>query len=299
MMDGPLKTAQTPALDMAYHESGPERGTPVLLLHGFPYDVHAYQAVAPLLAASGCRVIVPFLRGYGPTRFRDPATPRSGQQAALGIDVRELMDTLGIEKAVLAGYDWGGRGACIVAALWPQRVLGLVTAEGYNIQDIPASIRPAPAEQEWRLWYQYYFHTARGEAGLRQDRRDVCRLLWRLWSPSWAFDDATFARTAAAFDNPDWVDVVVQSYRHRFAYAPGDPALEPIEQALQRQPPIPVPAVVLHGLDDGVAGPEAHHDLRKFTGPVRSEAIPGTGHNVPQEAPAPFARAVLSLIPQP
>jgi pimeloyl-ACP methyl ester carboxylesterase len=290
---------RTPILEIGYEASGPEGGTPVLLLHGFPYSIDAYAAVAPPLAVAGCRVIVPHLRGYGATRFLDAATPRSGQQAALGTDVRDLMDALGIERAVLAGYDWGGRGACIVAALWPGRVIGLVTAEGYNIQDIPGSARPATAEQEWRLWYQYYFHTARGAAGLRQNRRDVCRLLWRLWSPSWAFDEATFARSAVAFDNPDWVDVVVQSYRHRFGYAPGDPALEAIERALERQPPIAVPTVVLHGDDDGVAGPGALQDLGHFSGPVRREAIAGVGHNIPQEAPEIFVRAVLSLVAQP
>jgi pimeloyl-ACP methyl ester carboxylesterase len=290
---------RTPTLEIGYEATGPADGTPVLLLHGFPYDVHAYSAVAPALAAAGCRVIVPYLRGYGPTRFLDAATPRSGQQAALGADVRDLMDALGIERCVLAGYDWGGRGACIVSALWPERVIGLVTAEGYNIQDIPGSVRPAAAEQEWRLWYQYYFHTARGEAGLRQNRRDVCRLLWRLWSPTWAFDEATFARSATAFDNPDWVDVVLQSYRHRFGYVSGDPALEPIEQALMVQPPITVPTVVLHGEDDGVAGPGVADDLRRFTVPVRHERIAGTGHNVPQEAPEVVVRAVLSLIARP
>jgi pimeloyl-ACP methyl ester carboxylesterase len=296
MMDGRLKTVRTPVLDVAYYESGPAEGTPVLLLHGFPYDVQSYAAVAPNLAASGCRVIVPYLRGYGPTRFLDPTTSRSGQQAALGADVRDLMDALGIRRAVLAGYDWGGRGACIVAALWPARVIGLVTAEGYNIQDIPGSIRPAAAQQEWRLWYQYYFHTPRGYAALRTNRRDICRLLWRLWSPSWAFDDATFERSALAFDNPDWVDVVVQSYRHRFGYAPGDPSLDPIERLLEAQPPIAVPSFILHGDDDGVADPRAYEDLSRFTGASRCETIPGCGHNVPQEAPDVVTRAVLSLV---
>ena len=282
-------------LELAYHELGPADGTPVLLLHGFPYDVHAYEMVGPALATAGCRVIVPYLRGYGPTRFLDRATPRSGQQAALGADVRDLLDALAIPRAVLAGYDWGGRGACIVAALWPERVIGLVTCEGYNIQDIPGSSRPAPAEQEWRLWYQYYFHSERGVAGLRQNRRDLCRLLWRLWSPSWRFDEATFERSAAAFDNPDWVDVVVQSYRHRFGYAAGDPALEPIERRLAAQPAITVPSVVLHGEDDGVAAPGASQNLRSFTGPVRREVISGVGHNIPQEAPEVVTRAVLGF----
>ena len=290
------KVVQTPVLDVAYTESGPADGVPVLLLHGFPYDVHAYQAVAPALAAAGCRVVVPYLRGCGPTRFRNPATPRSGQQAALGTDVRDLLDALTSQPAIVAGYDWGGRGACIAAALWPDRVRGLVTACGYNVQDIAASRQPQAAEQELRLWYQYYFHTPRGEAGLRGNRQDICRLLWRLWSPSWPFDEATFQRSAAAFDNPDWVHVVVQSYRHRFGYAPGDPALEAVEQALAAQPAIAVPTVVLHGADDGVSPPAESADLSRFTGPVRREVIPGAGHNLPQEVPDAFTAAVLSLL---
>lgn len=291
-----MQTVRTATLEIAYLEDGPPDGPPVVLLHGFPYAADGYAAVAPALAQAGCRVITPHLRGYGPTRFLDAATPRSGQQAALGADVRDLLDGLGIGRAVLAGYDWGGRGACIVGALWPERVKGLVTIGGYNIQDIAASVRPGDAEQEWRHWYQYYFHTARGEAGLVQNRRDVCRLLWRLWSPSWAFDDATFARSAAAFDNPDWVDVVIQSYRHRFGYAPGDPALEAIEAALAKQPAITAPTIILHGGDDGVAGSAEESETRHFTALVRRDIVPGVGHNMPQEAPDVVARAVLELV---
>ncbi len=288
-------TVRTSTLEIAFEQSGPPDGTPVLLLHGFPYSVDAYAEVAPALAASGCRVIVPHLRGYGPTRFLSSDTPRSGQQAALGGDVRDLLDALGIERAVLAGYDWGGRGACIAAALWPERVKALVTIGGYNIQDIARSTEPGPPEQEWRWWYQYYFHTPRGEAGLRQDRRGICRLLWRLWSPGWAFDDATFERSAATFDNPDWVDVVLQSYRHRFNYAPGDPALEPIETALAAQPPIAVPAIVLDGAEDGVAPPSESPDLRRFTELIRRDVVRNAGHNMPQEQPAAVIRAVLDV----
>lgn len=291
-----MKTVRTRTLDIAYLEHGPPGGPAVLLLHGFPYDVHAYDAVAPALAAAGCRVIVPWLRGYGPTRFLDPATPRSGQQAALGADVRDLMDALGLDRAVLAGYDWGGRGACIVAALWPERVRGLVTVGGYNIQDIAAAARPGRPEQEHRYWYQFHLHTPRGVAGWTQDRRGLARLLWRLWSPSWRFDDATFERSAASFDNPDFVDVVAQSYRHRFGYAPGDPALEPIEHALVAQPDITVRTVVLHGADDGVALEESSEPLDRFTGGVRREVVPGAGHNLPQETPEPVVRAVLELL---
>jgi pimeloyl-ACP methyl ester carboxylesterase len=292
-----LKRIRTTTLDIAYEETGPETGFPVLLMHGFPYDPRAYDDVAPQVAASGYRVIVPYLRGYGPTRFLSADTPRSGQQAALGHDLLELMDALKLPRAVLAGYDWGGRGACIVAALWPERVHGLVSANGYNIQNIPGSVVPAPPVQEHRLWYQYYFHTERGRAGLAANRRDFCKLLWRLWSPSWTFDDAAFERSAVSFDNPDFVDVVIQSYRHRFGYAPGDPALEPIEQRLAGSPPIPVPTIVLHGEGDGVGPPAASAShARFFTGSYQRRLIPVIGHNVPQEAPREFAAALLELL---
>ena len=293
-----LRTIRTPTLEIAYAEAGPSDGPPVLLLHGFPYAPQAYGEVAPLLAAAGRRCIIPYLRGYGPTRFLAAGTPRSGQQAALGQDLRDLLDALGIARATLAGYDWGGRAACIAAALWPERAAGLVSCTGYNIQDIAASTRPAAPEQEHRLWYQYYFHTERGRAGLQADRAGIARLLWRLWSPEWRFDEATFAASAAAFDNPDFVPVVIQSYRHRFGYAPGDPALDGIEAALAGQPGIGVPTINLHGGADGVGPAEAsarHH--RHFTGPYERRVLPGIGHNLPQEAPEAFARAVLDLPP--
>jgi pimeloyl-ACP methyl ester carboxylesterase len=221
---------------------------------------------------------------------------RSGQQAALGHDLLLLLDALQIENAALVGYDWGGRAACVVAALWPERVRCLVTAGGYNIQDIAASATPAPPEQEHRLWYQYYFHTERGRAGLEANRRDLCRLLWRLWSPTWQFDDATYERTVASFDNPDFVEVVIHSYRHRFGYADGDPALEPIEQALAAHPPIRVPTIALHGDDDGVARPPSAEAGRLFTGPFELRRIPGAGHNIPQEKPAEVAQVILDLL---
>jgi pimeloyl-ACP methyl ester carboxylesterase len=290
-----IRNTLTPALDIAYEESGPADGDPVMLLHGFPYDVRAYDEVAPPLAAAGCRVIVPYLRGYGPTRFRYPAMPRSGQQAALGADLLAFMDALGIERAILAGYDWGGRAACIVAALWPERVNGLVTITGYNIQDIAGSVQPGDPEQEHRYWYQYYLHTPRGRAGLERNRRPFCRLLWKLWSPTWAFDAATFERSASSFDNPDFVDVVVQSYRHRYGYAPGDPALEGIEARLAALPSIAVPTIVLHGADDGVSPLATSDDVSRFTGLCRREIVPGAGHNLPQETPDPVVRAVLEL----
>ncbi len=297
MSQGVLKRVRTPTLEIAYEESGPADGTPVLLMHGFPYDTRAYDAVVPLLVAAGCRVLVPYLRGYGPTRFLFADTPRSGQQAALGKDLLDLLDALAIERAALAGYDWGGRAGCIVAALWPARVRGLVSGGGYNIQNIAASAKPAAAEHEYRLWYQYYFHTERGRAGLSQNRRDICRLLWRLWSPNYAFDDATYARTAASFDNPDFVDVVIQSYRHRYGYAPGDPALEPIEQALAALPKITVPAIVLHGEASGIGPPkQSEQHARFFTGPYQRRVIPVAGHYLPAEVPHEFAKAVLELV---
>ena len=284
-------------LNVAYLEEGDPTGPPIVLLHGFPYDVHAYDEVAPRLAAAGARVIVPWLRGFGPSRFRDAATPRSGQQAALAHDLLALMDALRINRAMLAGYDWGGRAACIVAALWPQRVRGLVSVNGYNLQDIARAGEPLSPENEQRLWYQYYFHGERGQAGLQQDRGAFCRLLWRLWSPTWAFDDATFERSAGAFDNPDFVRVVIHSYRHRFGLVSGDPALEPIERRLAAQPPITVPSITLDGADDGVMalGGTAGH-ARRFSHGHEHRVVPGAGHNLPQEAPQAFTQAVLDVL---
>jgi pimeloyl-ACP methyl ester carboxylesterase len=291
------QTVRTDVLELAYEEHGPQDGSPVILLHGFPYDTRAFDEVAPSLAADGCRVLVPYLRGYGPTRFLSDKTPRSGEQAALGHDMLQLMDALGIRRATLAGYDWGGRAACIVAALWPARVRGLVSCTGYNIQNIAASGKPAPAAQEHRFWYQYYFHTERGRAGLTENRRDICRLLWKLWSPEWAFDEATFERTAVSFDNPDFVDVVIQSYRHRYGYAKGDPGLKPIETKLAKQPKISVPTINLHGGHDGV-GPASDTDAqaRHFTASYERRLIPRVGHNVPQEAPADTVAAIRDLL---
>lgn len=289
-----LKHVNAGVLEVAYQESGSAAGWPVVLLHGFPYDIRAYDEVAPILEGAGARVIVPYLRGYGPTRFLSAATPRSGQQASLGRDLLDLLDALSIPKAIVAGYDWGGRAACILAALWPGRAAGLVSVNSYNIQDIARSGEPAPPEAELRYWYQYYFHGERGRAGLEQNRRAFCRLLWQLWSPTWKFDDATFDRTAPSFDNPDFVEVVIQSYRHRYALAAGDPAVEDIEQALAKLPPITVPAITLDGDADGVAAGTAGH-ARRFTGRHEHRVVPGVGHNLPQEAPEAFAKAILDL----
>jgi pimeloyl-ACP methyl ester carboxylesterase len=277
-----IKHVRTPTLDVAYEESGAADGDAVFLMHGWPYDPRCYDEVLPPLVEAGCRVIVPYLRGFGATRFLSNDTPRSGQQAALGNDLRELMDALGIERAVLAGYDWGGRGACIVAALWPERARALVTVNGYNMH---------------RLWYQYYFHNERGRAGLTAHRREFCRLLWALWSPHWKFDDETFARSAASFDNPDFVAVTIQSYRHRFGFAPGDPALEAIEQRLAAQPAITVPTIALQGEADGVHPPQTSDKHRRhFTGPYQRRVLPMIGHNPPQESPKAVSDAILELI---
>jgi pimeloyl-ACP methyl ester carboxylesterase len=293
----PLQHIDAGVLNIAFVDAGPRDGPPVFLMHGFPYDIHAYADVLPRLVDAGCRVVVPFLRGFGPTRFLRDDTPRSGEQAALGADLLALMDALEIPRAVLAGYDWGGRGACVVAALWPQRCSGLLSFNSYNIQDIARAMRPDTPENERSLWYQYYFQSERGRAGLAADRRALCRLLWRTWSPTWAFDDTTFARSAPAFDNPDFVDVVIQSYRHRFGLVPGDPALAGIEAQLAQQPAITVPTLSFDGADDGVRPPAtAAQHAHRFTGPRVHAVVPGVGHNMPQEVPAVFADAVLQLV---
>jgi pimeloyl-ACP methyl ester carboxylesterase len=283
-------------LSIAYKESGDNGGWPVILLHGFPYDVCAFEEVAPKLSAAGARVIMPWLRGYGPTRFLSEKTPRSGEQAALGHDLLALLDALNISSALLAGYDWGGRAACIVSALWPERVGGLVSQNSYNIQDIARSGEPQTPENELRLWYQYYFHSERGRLGLERNRRGLCRLLWRLWSPEWRFDDAAYDRTAASFDNPDFVEVVIHSYRHRFGLVPGDQTLVQTERLLAAQPPITVPAITLDGNIDGVLaqGGTASH-ARHFSGSHEHRVVPGGGHNLPQEMPEVFAAAILDM----
>lgn len=295
----PLRQVKAGVLDVALHEAGPVDGPPVFLLHGFPYDIHAYAEVVPMLAAQGCRVFVPCLRGFGGTRFLSDNTPRSGEQAALGADLLALMDALAVPRAVLAGYDWGGRAACVVAALWPERCAGLVSLNSYNIQNIAKAMAPDTPENEHSLWYQYYFHSTRGEAGLTANRRALCQLLWRLWSPSWAFDRATFERSAAAFDNPDFVDVVIHSYRHRFGLVAGDPALAEIERRLAAQPPISSPSITFDGADDGVRPPaSAAQHADRFTGLRSHRIVPGAGHNLPQEKPQLFADAVLELLQQ-
>jgi pimeloyl-ACP methyl ester carboxylesterase len=291
-----MKRVLTPVLEIAYLEFGSADGPPVILLHGWPSDVHDYDDVVPPLAAAGYRVLVPWLRGFGATRFLDPATPRSGQQAALGADVRDFMDALAIPRATLVGYDWGGRAACVVAALWPERVAGLVAITGYGIQNIAAAVQPGSAEQEFRYWYQWYFHTDRGRAGLTANRLELTRLLWRLWSPNWAFDESTLLTTAASFDNPDFVDVTIQSYRHRYGNAPGDPAYDGLEGRLSGQPVIAVPTIVLHGEADGVGAPAGSIPRdRLLSGLLERRLIPRAGHFLSRENPDEVVSAVVRL----
>ena len=293
----PLRNIGAGVLNIAYYEAGPADGPVVMLMHGFPYDIHAYVDVAPQLAAQGCRVIVPYLRGYGPTRFLDKATPRSGEQAAMGADMMALMDALGIKRAVFAGYDWGGRAACVGAALWPERCIGLVCVNGYLIQDIAKAMVPARPDREVPLWYQYYFQVERGRAGLAANLRGIAKILWEQWSPNWDFDDACFERTAVAYDNPDYVDVVIHSYRHRFGLADGDPQYADIERKLAAQPPITVPAITLDGEEDGVAlATDGNASAPKFSRRRTHRVVSRAGHNLPQEAPEAFAAAVMELI---
>jgi len=293
----PLRHVDAGPLNVAYHEAGPADGPVAVLLHGFPYDIHSYVDVAPMLAAKGCRVIVPYLRGYGLTQFRDKATPRSGEQAAMGADLMALMDALHIPRAVFAGYDWGGRAACIGAALWPERCVGLVCVNAYLIQDIARAMTPAPAMREVPLWYQYYFQLERGRAGLAANRRDIAKILWKQWSPNWDFDDACFERTAIAFDNPDYVDVVIHSYRHRYGLAESDPQYAEIQRKLATLPPITVPAITLDGDGDGVVpATDGKASVAKFAKRIAHRVIPRAGHNLPQEVPEAFAAAVMELI---
>jgi pimeloyl-ACP methyl ester carboxylesterase len=293
----PLRHVDAGVLNIAYYEAGPADGPVVMLMHGFPYDIHSFVDVAPQLAAQGCRAIVPYLRGYGPTRFRDAATPRSGEQAAVGADLMALMDALGVKRAVFAGYDWGGRAACVAAALWPDRCTGLVSANGYLIQNIAKAMVPAKPEYEVPLWYQYYFQLERGRAGLAADRRGIAKILWKQWSPDWQFDDASFERTAIAYDNPDYVDVVIHSYRHRFGLAEGDPHYADLRRQLAALPAIAVPAITLDGGADGVVpATDGTASAAKFTGRRVHRVVPGVGHNLPQEAPEAFAAAVMELV---
>ncbi|MGW3284690.1 alpha/beta fold hydrolase [Streptomyces sp. NPDC001002] len=291
-----LKQVRAGELTIGYAETGPARGPVVILLHGWPYDIHSYVDVAPLLAARGYRVIVPYLRGHGTTSFRSPHTFRNAQQAVIALDIIALMDALRIEKAVLGGFDWGSRTADIIAALWPKRCKALVSVTGYLITNREMNKLPLPPAAELAWWYQYYFATDRGESGLTEYRHDFTKLIWRNVSPTWDFDDATFDRTAAAFDNPDYVAIVIHNYRWRLGLAEGDPRYDGIETRLAAGPDIAVPTITVDGERDPFtpAGDGSAYRA-KFTGPYDHRTLRGIGHNVPQEAPEAFAQAVLDV----
>jgi pimeloyl-ACP methyl ester carboxylesterase len=291
-----LKQVDAGVLNIGYAEAGPADGPAVLLLHGWPYDIHSYVDVAPLLASAGYRVIVPYLRGYGTTRFLSDTTPRNGQQSVVAIDAIALMDALKIEKATIAGYDWGARTANIMAALWPERCKAMVSVSGYLIGSRDANRIPLPPKNELEWWYQYYFATERGKAGYEKYRRDFARLIWQLASPRWDFDEATFDRSAAAFDNPDHVGIVIHNYRWRLGLAEGEPQYDDLERRLAEGPVISVPTITLEGDANGAPHPEPGSYAKKFSGKYAHRDINGgVGHNLPQEAPQAFAEAVIEV----
>jgi len=293
---GPLKQIEAGVLNVGYAEAGPANGPVVILLHGWPYDIHAFVDVTPLLAAEGYRVIVPYVRGYGTTRLLSGETVRNGQPSALAVDVIALMDALGIEKAILAGFDWGARTADIVAALWPERVKALVAVSGYLIVSQAAGKMPLPPKAELQWWYQYYFATERGRAGYEANRHDFAKLIWQIASPKWNFDDATFDRSAASFDNPDHVSIVIHNYRWRLDLAEGEPKYDDLEKQLAQAPIIAVPTITLEGDANGAPHPEPSGYAKKFSGKYAHRTITGgIGHNLPQEAPQAFAQAVIDV----
>ena len=293
---GPVNQIDAGVLNVGYVDSGPSEGPAVVLLHGWPYDIHSYADVAPMLASEGYRVIVPYLRGWGTTRFLSEETPRNGEQAALAVDVTALMDALGVEQAVLGGFDWGARTADIVAALWPERCRALVSVSGYLIGNQEAGKVPLPPEAELQWWYQYYFSTERGRAGYDKYRHDFARLIWRTASPKWNFDDATFDRSAASFDNPDHVAIAIHNYRWRLGLAEGEAEYDELEKRLAEGPVITVPAITLEGDANGAPHPDPSAYAKKFSGKYSHRTIEGgIGHNLPQEAPEAFARAVIEV----
>lgn len=294
-----IKSIPTPVLEIAYHEFGPAQGFPVILLHGFPDDAHAYDDVAPPLAKAGHRVLVPYLRGYGPTKFRDAKAPRMAEQAAIGQDVIDFADALHLDRFALSGYDWGGRAAAIAAALYPQRVRATVLIGGYTVQDTVHPSKPGTPAAEARLWYQWYFNTERGRAGLTAHRRELCKLLWQMWSPSWHFSDATYNLTAPSFDNPDFVDCVIHSYRHRIGNAPGEARFKKAEEELATRPKIQCPSITLYGSDDGLARPPQESppaERAVFPKLVARRVIEAAGHFMPREKPQAVSSALLELL---
>ncbi|WP_205474833.1 alpha/beta fold hydrolase [Nocardioides sp. SYSU D00038] len=298
MTDKPaVSRVRAGVLDVSLLRTGNPDGWPVVLLHGFPYDARGFDAVTARLAEAGAFVVTPWLRGFGGTRFIEASTMRSGQQAAVAHDLLDLLTALGLEAPVIAGYDWGGRAACVVAALWPERVGGLVSGNGYLLQDIAAARHPDPPDLERRHWYQYYLHGERGEAGLREHRAELARLLWEEWSPTWTFSDSEFEATRPAFSNPDFVEVVLHSYRHRYGLAAGDPAYAETERRIAELPPITVPTVVVDGRHDTVTLPQSVEEHAHHFPALVDYALVDAGHALPQEAPEAFADAVLRLRP--
>ena len=296
---GSVRQIDAGVLNVGYVDAGPADGPAVLLLHGWPYDIHSFDEVTPILTAQGHRVIAPFLRGYGSTRFLSDTTVRNGEQAALAVDAVALMDALAIDRAVVAGFDWGARTADILAALWPERCSGVVSVSGYLIGSQAAGKQPLPPEAELQWWYQYYFATERGRAGYEQYRREFARLIWHIASPVWNFDDATFDRSAASFDNPDHVPIVIHNYRWRLGLAEGEAEYADLEGRLAEAPAIGVPAITLEGDANGAPHAEPSAYAARFTGPYEHRTIGGgTGHNLPQEAPDEFARAILDVVDQ-
>ena len=293
------RSIATPVLNIGYEETGPAQGFPVILLHGFPDDARAFDGVVPPLAAAGYRVLVPYLRGYGPTSFRDASAPRMGEQAAIGQDVIDFADALKLDRFAVSGYDWGGRASAIAAVVHPERVRAAVLIGGYSIQDTVNPSQPGSPEAEARIWYQYYFNTERGRAGLKANRSALCRFLWKTWSPSWNFTEETYNRTAPSLDNPDFVDVVIHSYRHRILNAAGEPRFVATEQALAKRPKIQCPAITLYGADDGIARPPADSppaERAAFANLIARRVIPGVGHFMPREKPEAVSGALLELL---
>ena len=291
---GALKQIHAGLLDVGYAEVGPPSGEPVILLHGWPYDIHSYVDVAPRLASAGMRVVIPYLRGYGTTRFLSGETFRNGQQAALARDVIAFMDALGIEQAIVGGFDWGARSVGILASLWPERCAGIVAVSGYIVVNLEANRRPLPPAAELGWWYQYYFATERGRIGYAENTHEFNKLIWKIASPKWNFDDATFDRTAASFNNPDHVDIVIHNYRWRLSLADGEREYDDLEERLAASPAIGVPAITISSDFDGAAADGARYRQR-FSGPYSHRILEGIGHNVPQEAPQAFAQAVLDV----
>ena len=295
---GSVRMVQTPVLDVGYEEHGASGGFPIMLLHGFPYDVRSWDGVVPPLVDAGYRVLVPYLRGYGPTRFREPAAPRMAEQAAIAQDVVDFADALGLDQVALAGFDWGNRAACITAILHPERVRAQVAIGGYSVQNTVTPGRPAPAVTEARLWYQWYFNTERGRAGLETNRHDIIRHLWDTWSPGWQYTDAAYDRSAPSFDNPDFVDVVIHSYRHRHVNAPGEERFLAVERQLAQRPRIGVPAIVLRGADSGFGRPSSDRsgDQARFSGLVARRIVEGAGHDLPAHRPDTVSAALIELL---